>query len=78
MEQADIDEELGVLLAKFYEKMEVFESKLIPLRKALSTDRNEPCPCNSGKKSKKCCNTPPNTRLFLKLREKHYLGLRFN
>jgi hypothetical protein len=26
-----------------------------PVRKALKVGRNEPCPCGSGKKHKRCC-----------------------
>lgn len=29
-----------------------------PLRQAVKTGRNEPCPCLSGKKFKKCCGAP--------------------
>lgn len=65
------DEELEEVLTKAYSKMNNLESRLIPLHKALSSDRNSPCPCNSGKKVKKCCNNPQNHNLFNKLRAKY-------
>ena len=34
---------------------EYFESPLIPIRAKPKIRRNEPCPCGSGKKYKKCC-----------------------
>ncbi len=37
------------------EEAEVSEPKLVPLIREDHTQRNEPCPCGSGKKFKKCC-----------------------
>ncbi|MCD6389209.1 MAG: SEC-C domain-containing protein [Desulfobulbaceae bacterium] len=31
------------------------ESKIIPVRQDPKIGRNQPCPCGSGKKYKKCC-----------------------
>ena len=29
-----------------------------PIKSDVKTDRNDPCPCGSGKKYKKCCGKP--------------------
>lgn len=34
-------------------------TNLKKLRKGYKIGRNEPCPCKSGLKYKKCCGTPP-------------------
>ncbi|OWZ83733.1 preprotein translocase subunit SecA [Natranaerobius trueperi] len=34
------------------------EKKQTPVRKGKKVGRNEPCPCGSGKKYKKCCGSP--------------------
>ena len=41
--------------------LEIIEQKLKQLIATISTkksNRNNPCPCNSGKKYKKCCGKP--------------------
>lgn len=44
------------------EEDELFENDeielRIPITKAKKVGRNEPCPCGSGKKFKKCCDKP--------------------
>ncbi len=32
---------------------------LPPIRGARGADRNQPCPCGSGRKAKRCCGLPP-------------------
>ncbi|RWZ58000.1 hypothetical protein EQV77_09425 [Halobacillus fulvus] len=36
-------------------KEQGMESNVVPIRRAQKVGRNEPCPCGSGKKYKKCC-----------------------
>lgn len=35
------------------------EPKIVPVRQGPKIGRNQPCPCGSGKKYKKCCNYSP-------------------
>lgn len=37
------------------EKLVAETKKVDPIRSDKKTDRNDPCPCGSGKKFKKCC-----------------------
>jgi len=30
----------------------------VPVRRPVKVGRNEPCPCGSGRKWKRCCGTP--------------------
>nr|WP_272917305.1 SEC-C metal-binding domain-containing protein [Halobacillus litoralis] len=32
--------------------------KVVPFKQDRKIGRNEPCPCGSGKKYKKCCGSP--------------------
>lgn len=45
----ELEDEYGETLSKMK------ETPLIPLKRKTKVGRNEPCPCNSGKKYKRCC-----------------------
>lgn len=51
------DEESPDDIPSWDEKLNEFARTPGPVRAALKVGRNDPCPCGSGKKSKKCCGT---------------------
>lgn len=62
MQQAtpQIDDELEQVLGKAYQSLTSLSQSVKALHRASKCDRNSPCCCGSGKKSKKCCNTVSN------------------
>ena len=60
----EIDSELETVLAASYKALEGLAKANKELHKLLSSERNEPCKCGSNKKSKKCCNTEQNKKIF--------------
>ncbi|MGB0743557.1 MAG: SEC-C metal-binding domain-containing protein [Opitutales bacterium] len=57
-EAAEIESRLSYQEARRKERRELFERSFAaqqPVRKAPKVGRNDPCPCGSGKKYKKCC-----------------------
>lgn len=48
-------EELQPVQLKKYKRMDIHPTKIQMSRKPPKVGRNEPCPCGSGNKFKKCC-----------------------
>jgi len=56
-----VPESLVGIHAYWLENRESFSSSSpsVPVRREHNVGRNDPCPCGSGKKFKKCCGAPP-------------------
>jgi uncharacterized protein YchJ len=55
-EQRETEKEQTMLQKLFNGLDDNFDDKELPyVRETLKVGRNEPCPCGSGKKYKKCC-----------------------
>lgn len=58
MSESERDHELENLLSRGYHKMNDSIRRLHQMQPVAIAGRNDACPCNSGKKAKKCCKTP--------------------
>lgn len=46
---------VAAMMAKAAEMRAARIANSVPVRREVSAGRNDPCPCGSGKKYKKCC-----------------------
>ena len=63
-EDIERDYELEKLLSSVYEKLDETVALRNRMNIIFSSGRNSPCPCGSGKKSKKCCASSDNEKLL--------------